>query len=120
MRLIGQNLKHLRKAKGLSVEEVREYLCLGSVQAVYKYEKGKSYPPADTLLALMELYGAEVKDIIGNHEVGVADLCGKRKIEEAAPVICMELKEGILAEGIKKQQIIRLTRYQQLLMKYAG
>lgn len=63
-KLIGRNLRRLREAKGLSVDEVRNYLCLGSVQAIYKYEEGKSYPPADNLLALMELYEAELKDVI--------------------------------------------------------
>lgn len=64
MQLIGSNLKKLREAKNLSVDEVREYLCLGSVQAVYKYEKGKSYPQADTMFALMQLYDADLYDII--------------------------------------------------------
>ena len=64
MKVIGGNLRQLRLAKHLTVEEVREYLCLGSVQAVYKYEAGKSYPQADTLLALMELYEANLKDVI--------------------------------------------------------
>ena len=35
---IGRNLKHLRKAKKLTVDEVRKYLGVGSVQAIYKYE----------------------------------------------------------------------------------
>ena len=61
---IGRNLRRLREEKSLTVEEVREYLCLGSVQAEYKYEKGISYPPADTMFALMELYGAGLYDII--------------------------------------------------------
>ncbi|MCR5747039.1 MAG: helix-turn-helix domain-containing protein, partial [Lachnospiraceae bacterium] len=64
MHVIGRNLRRLREANKLSVEEVREYLCLGSVQAVYKYESGKSYPQTDTMFALMELYGADVHDII--------------------------------------------------------
>ena len=64
MQLIGSNLKRLREAKHLTVDEVREYLCLGSVQAVYKYEKGKSYPQADTMFALMQLYDADLYDII--------------------------------------------------------
>lgn len=68
MELIGRNLKRLREKNKLSVEEVREYLCLGSVQAVYKYEKGKSYPQADTLIALLQLYHAGIDDIVGNHE----------------------------------------------------
>ena len=68
MKVVGQNLKRLRIQKNLSVDEVRAYLCLGSVQAIYKYEKGKSYPQADTMFALMELYGANLYDITRNHE----------------------------------------------------
>ena len=41
MKQIGQNLRRLRISKKLSVEDVRKYLCLGSVQAIYKYEKRK-------------------------------------------------------------------------------
>ena len=64
MKVIGRNLRRLREKKHLSVEQVREYLCLGSVQAVYKYEAGAGYPQADTLLALMELYDAGVNEIL--------------------------------------------------------
>lgn len=64
MKVIGRNLRRLREKKCLSVEQVREYLCLGSVQAVYKYEAGAGYPQADTLLALMELYDAGVNEIV--------------------------------------------------------
>ena len=62
--LIGSNLKRLRKAKKLTVDEVRRYLQLGSVQAIYKYEAGKSYPPSDALFALMQLYEADLYDIV--------------------------------------------------------
>ncbi|OON85730.1 hypothetical protein BXO88_10750 [Oribacterium sp. C9] len=68
MKVVGANLKRLRLAKKLSVDYVREYLCLGSVQAIYKYEKGSSYPQADTMFALMELYEADLYDIIRKHE----------------------------------------------------
>ena len=39
MKVIGENLKRLREAKSLSVKDVQEYLRLGSVQNIYKYEK---------------------------------------------------------------------------------
>jgi len=68
LELIGRNLKRLRESKKLSVDKVREYLRLGSVQAVYKYEKGKGYPPADTMFALMELYEADLYDIVCEHD----------------------------------------------------
>ena len=57
LQVIGRNLRRLREARQLSVRQVSEYLYLGSVQAVYKYERGCGFPQADTLLALMELYG---------------------------------------------------------------
>ncbi len=68
MQVVGKNLRRLRQKKHLTVDQVREYLCLGSVQAVYKYEKGLSYPQADTMFALMELYGANLYDITREHE----------------------------------------------------
>lgn len=63
MKNIGNNLRRCRENKHLTVEDVKCYLRIGSVQAIYKWEEGKNYPQADTLLALMELY-----------EIGVADL----------------------------------------------
>ena len=55
--VIGRNLRRFRESRQLSVREACDYLYLGSVQAVYKYETGRGYPQADTLFALMELYG---------------------------------------------------------------
>ena len=107
MKLIGYNLRRLREAMNFSVEEVRQYLRLGSVQAVYKYEKGVSYPPADTMFALMELYGAELRDIIGGHEAKEPVFSG-----------FMEFPDEILIDtmtGRKKGQIIK---YCQLYMEY--
>ena len=64
LKVIGENLKRLRKKNGFSVDEVREYLHMGTVQAIYKYERGAGYPPADMLLALMDLYHADYHDIV--------------------------------------------------------
>ncbi len=68
MKVVGRNLRRLRLAKNLSVDDVREYLCLGSVQAIYKYERGIGYPQTDTMFALMELYEAGLYDIIRDYE----------------------------------------------------
>lgn len=64
IRMVGQNLRRLREAKNLTVEEVRAYLQLGSVQAVYKYAAGRSYLPTDAMFALMQLYQADLYDIL--------------------------------------------------------
>lgn len=68
LKVIGRNLRRLREAKCMTVEQLREYLCLGSVQAIYKYEAGVGYPQADTMLALMELYEVGVNEIVREQE----------------------------------------------------
>ncbi|MBR1702254.1 MAG: helix-turn-helix transcriptional regulator [Lachnospiraceae bacterium] len=82
--VVGQNLKRLREERGFTVEEIREYLCLGSVQAVYKYENGKSYPAADTLLALMELYDVKVQDLV--------ESCGTDRFRQAVLLFSGQVK----------------------------
>lgn len=68
LKVIGRNLRRLRMKNHMTVEQVREYLCMGSVQAIYKYEAGMGYPQADTLLALMELYNVGVNDIVKEYK----------------------------------------------------
>ena len=68
MRVIGRNLRRFREKMNLSVEEIRQYLCLGTVQAVYKYEEGRSFPRADTMFALMELYGVGIDEIVQEYD----------------------------------------------------
>lgn len=63
-RMIGENLRRCRQRRDLSVEQVREYLNIGSLQAIYKWEEGKSYPQTDTMFALMELYEIELRDLL--------------------------------------------------------
>ena len=111
MKVVGRNLKRLRRANHLSVDDVREYLCLGSVQAVYKYEKGESYPQADTMFALMELYGATLYDIVRNHE----------EDEKSSSVISMNFKTFKEAEneGNRKHSLDNLRRlFQRARMAY--
>lgn len=108
MKLIGKNLRCLRKKKNFSVNDVRKYLCLGSVQAIYKYESGKSYPPADAMLALMELYGASVADVTQEHEA-----------KWYLPSVDLMFPDVTLYDRTRKQQISRLVKY-KLNIEIAG
>lgn len=63
-KLIGKNLRRCRQAKKYTVQQVREYLKLGSIQAIYKWEEGASYPQTDTMFALMELYEIGLSDLL--------------------------------------------------------
>ena len=64
LKVIGANLRRMRKAKGFSIRYVAQYLMYSTVQAVYRIERGVGYPHPDTLLALMELYDAGVADLV--------------------------------------------------------
>ena len=116
-KLIGRNLRRLREAKGLSVDEVRNYLCLGSVQAIYKYEEGKSYPPADNMLALMELYEAELRDVIRDDPFRIR---AYMEGEEDGCALCMapDLTAGIVEAALfhvdRMRRGDRLERYHKL------
>lgn len=52
----GKKMRSIRKARNISVEQVRQYLGFESVQAIYKWERGECFPQADTLIALSLLY----------------------------------------------------------------
>lgn len=54
----------MKEDRGGIQSESQKYLRLGSVQAISKYESGKGYPQADTMFALMELYEADINDIL--------------------------------------------------------
>lgn len=112
--LIGKNLRRCRQAKNLSVEQVKEYLCIGSIQAIYKWEEGKSYPQTDTMFALMELYEIGLQDLLYKEQeviqAATENICGiDGSIEEHRFSVKQE-KEG---------RIKRLLLYFQHLQKNA-
>ena len=63
MKNIGNNLYYLRKSKNLSQEELAEKLAV-SRQAVSKWERDEAYPDTENMIALAELYGITIDDLI--------------------------------------------------------
>lgn len=58
-----ENLRELRKQKGLSQEELAEQLNI-SRQAVSKWENGSAYPELDKLMLLCELFRCTLDDLL--------------------------------------------------------
>ena len=69
--LIGQKIAELRKAKGFSQEELAQQLHV-SRQSISRWETGTYMPPVEMLLAMSELYGVNINEIVS----------GKRLLEE--------------------------------------
>ena len=63
--MINMNLKELRKAHRYTQEEVAEKISV-SRQAVVKWENGETVPDINNCIALAELYGVTLDDLV-NH-----------------------------------------------------
>ncbi len=71
--MLSENIKRLRKAKGLSQEELAVKLNVVR-QTVSKWEQGLSVPDADLLIKLSEAFEAPVSTLLGEApEVTEAD-----------------------------------------------
>ena len=66
---LGENLQRLRKAKGMSQDEVAEKLFV-TRQSVSKWETNKAEPGVENLKALAKLYGVSVDVLLGAGEGG--------------------------------------------------
>jgi len=60
--LLGARIKELRKAKGLSQEELSEKVGIDS-KHLSRIEVGKSYPSLDTLERIANALNVEIKDL---------------------------------------------------------
>lgn len=68
---LGENLQKLRKAKGLSQEEVAQALFV-SRQTISKWETNKAEPGVDNLKALADLYGVTLDQLTNYTKQGFA------------------------------------------------
>ena len=59
-----RQIRYLRKARGLKVEDISEYMGFNSPQAVYKWQRGESLPEVENLLALSRLLGTTIESIL--------------------------------------------------------
>ena len=60
----GANIQRLRKAAGLSVQELQTAFGFHSPQAIYKWQRGQALPTVDNLVLLAALLQVRVDDIL--------------------------------------------------------
>lgn len=66
--MLSDNLKTLRKSKGLSQEELAVRLNVVR-QTISKWEKGASVPDADLLIRIAEIFEVPVSELLGSKTV---------------------------------------------------
>ena len=64
MKATGENISRLRKEAGLSVRNIQEVMGFTSPGAVYKWERGESLPALENLMALSQLFGVRMDEIL--------------------------------------------------------
>lgn len=70
LKATGQRIQELRKARGLKVSELSEFMGFTEPQAVYKWQRGESLPTVDNLYALSKILRTSMEDIlVGNDEM---------------------------------------------------
>ena len=82
--LLGEKLKKLRKARGLSQEQLADRLNV-SRQAISKWELGESTPDTDNLVALSDYYGVSLDYLLRDQEV--PEVSEKVMMREVQPLI---------------------------------
>lgn len=107
--MIHENIKHFRKAKGLSQEELAVKLHVVR-QTVSKWENGLSVPDADVLIRLANVLGVSVSQLLGietepnNHQALADQLAG--------------LNEQLALKISKKEIVFRLAEKRYYFISY--
>ena len=60
----GANIVNLRKAAGLSVQDLQKVFGFNSPQAIYKWQNGAALPTVDNLIVLAALFNVLIDDIL--------------------------------------------------------
>lgn len=90
--MLSENIKQLRKAKGLSQEELAVKLNVVR-QTVSKWEQGLSVPDADMLISISEVFETPVSTLLGETpELAQADTL--KAISEKLEVINLQLAQN--------------------------
>ena len=94
--MLNENIKNLRKSKGLSQEELAVKLNVVR-QTVSKWENGLSVPDADMLIALSQVLDTPVSTLLGQ-TLAAAESDDLKAISEKLEVINLQLARKKTAE----------------------
>jgi len=79
MEATGDRISELRRLHELTVEKLAEYVGT-SLQAVYKWQAGKTLPTLDNILILCDIFQVHVEDIVVRNGDRSFFICGRKII----------------------------------------
>ena len=60
----GQNITRMRRAAGMSVQDLQQVFGFSAPQAIYKWQRGSAMPTLDNMIVLAAVFGTTVDAII--------------------------------------------------------
>ena len=94
LRNIGKFIADMRKERGLTQEQLGEKIGVTN-KTVSRWETGVYLPPADALLALGELFGVSMNEILSGKRLNDADYkeAAEENLKQAIRSSCFSVKE---------------------------
>lgn len=113
---INENLKRLRKEKGLTQEQLAERLSV-SFQAVSKWECGEGYPDIVMLPSIAQIFGVSVDELLGMEKI-----CSNEDAEKILAQVDMNESKGLRAENVEllREAVKRFPNNYMMLAKLAS
>lgn len=108
--MINENIKHFRKAKRMSQEEMAVRLNVVR-QTVSKWENGLSVPDADIVIHMAELFEVSVSQLLG---VDVANKSNEDVSEELA-----KLNEQLAKKNLREQLLQQTNRKRGVIISFS-
>lgn len=113
---IGENLKRLRKEKGLTQEQLAERLNV-SFQAVSKWECGDGYPDIVMLPSIAQIFGVSLDELVGMQKI-----CSNEEAEKILAQVDENESKGLRAENVAllREAVKRFPNNYMMLAKLAS
>ena len=99
---IGEKIKELRLAKGITQEALAGFLGV-SFQAVSKWERNLSYPDIETIPVIANYFGVTIDTIMGNPQIK-AEACIEKLLSEYEKLQLLCTPEGDLQRNTLAQK----------------
>ena len=64
MQATGRNIETMRRKNHLKVVDVQDYFDFTTPQAFYKWERGRSLPSLENLVALARMFGCTIEELL--------------------------------------------------------
>ena len=106
---IGENVRHYRTKKGLTQEELADYLGV-SFQAVSKWERNLAYPDVETIPIIANFFDISIDELMGNSRIRAEDcICAYLKEYERLDLLCTtktDREKMLLQKGLMQSSLM--------------